>query len=183
MLQKVFKKAFFTRRKLGRPASSFFSNEPTNIEKTICFQPQLPSDTFLRNLFIPVLRMHLKRRGTHGCLLLIKPFIFESELHLIFELAAPSLVLESYGWSITTGITRVQAFYFCFLKKHIIVNLRHKFLGIFLAAFDIFGTPFWQLLPLKATFDFRGNLKLRQYQFFWYAKCEFIILPHPSPLR
>ena len=43
-----------------------------------------------------------------------------------------------------------------------IVNLRHNFL----AAFDIFGTPLWQLLPLRATFDFRGNLKLREYQFF-----------------
>ena len=39
---KVSKKAFFTRRKLGRPSSSFFfSNEATKIEKTICFQPQI----------------------------------------------------------------------------------------------------------------------------------------------
>ena len=39
---KVFKKAFFTRRKLGLPSSSFFfSNEATKIEKTICFQPQI----------------------------------------------------------------------------------------------------------------------------------------------
>ena len=72
------------------------------------------------------------------------------------------MVITHFVWSITTGITRIQAFYFCFPKKHIIVNLRHNFL----AAFDIFGTPFWQLLPLRATFDFRGSLKFREYQFF-----------------
>ena len=84
---KVFKKAFFTRRKLGRPASSFFffpTNRPRS-RSQFAFNCKLPSDTFLKKFLIPVLRTHLKRRGTHGCLLLITLFIFESKLCLTFE--------------------------------------------------------------------------------------------------
>ena len=85
--------------------------------------------------------------------------------------------MKQFGWSIKTGITRIQAFYFCFPKKHIIVNLRHNFL----AAFDIFGTPLWQLLPLRATFDFRGNLKLREYQFFDMQRVNSSLCPIDPP--
>ena len=58
-----------------------------------------------------------------------------------------------------------------------IVNLRHNFL----AAFDIFGTPFWQLLPLRATFDFRGSLKLREYQFFNMQRVNSSFAPSLPP--
>ena len=66
-----------------------------------------------------------------------------------------------------------------FLKKQLIVSLHHKFLGIFLAAFDIFGTPFWQLLPLRATFYFRGDINLREYQFFDMQRVNSTLCPIP----
>ena len=126
-------------------------NKPTKIKKTFFFNRKLPSDTFLRKRFIPVLSMHLKKRGTHGSLPVITLFIFESKLckrpHPWFEKATKKgclfaemkLLIKHFGWSISTAITRVQAF---FLKKHIIVSLcSHYFLGTFLAAFAIFGTP------------------------------------------
>ena len=83
---KVFKKAFFNRRKLGRPSSSFFfpTKRPRS-RRQFAFNRKLPSDTFLKEFLIPLLRMHLKRRGTHDCLLLITLFIFESKLCLTFE--------------------------------------------------------------------------------------------------
>ena len=65
-------------------------------QEDIFFNRKLPTDTFLRKFFIPVLCMHLKKRGTHGCLLVITLFIFKSKLCLTIEQAAPPLVWESY---------------------------------------------------------------------------------------
>ena len=74
-------------RKHSLPGESWVDlNKPTKIRKTFFFfNRKLPSDTFLRKCFIPVLSMHRKKRGTHGCLLVITLFIFESKLCLTFE--------------------------------------------------------------------------------------------------
>ena len=71
-------------------------NKPTKIKNTFFFNRKLPTDTFLRKFFIPVLCMHLKKRGRHSCLLVITLFIFKSKLCLTIEQAAPPLVWESY---------------------------------------------------------------------------------------
>ena len=63
---------------------STLTNRPRS-RRHFFFNRKLPSDTFLTKFFIPVLCIHLKKRGTHGCLLVITNFIFESKLCLTFE--------------------------------------------------------------------------------------------------
>ena len=58
---------------------STLTNRPRS-RRHFFFNRKLPSDTFLRKRFIPVLSMHLKKRGTHGSLPVITLFIFESKL-------------------------------------------------------------------------------------------------------
>ena len=64
----------FTRRKLGRPARSFFCNEPTKFEKTIFWTALVTNLCFACT----------SKSAEHGCLLLITLFIW-SELCLTFE--------------------------------------------------------------------------------------------------
>ena len=56
------------------PAVFFFPTNRPRSRRQFAFNRKLPSNTFLKKFLIPVLRMHLKRRGTHGCLLLITLF-------------------------------------------------------------------------------------------------------------
>ena len=77
-------------RKHSLPAESwvdlpadFCSNEPTRSRRQFAFNRKLLSGTFLRNVFIPVLRMYLKRRERHGCLLVITLFIFNLKANFV----------------------------------------------------------------------------------------------------
>ena len=63
----------------------FFPTKRPRSRRQFAFIRKLLSDTFLKNVFIPVLRMHLKRRERHGSLVVITLLIFESEFCLTFE--------------------------------------------------------------------------------------------------